>query len=77
MDFETLKEDYNWGWLDKKELYEFVNYGVISEEQYNSIINPVASKTENPKISVDTIKDVKTETVENEQAKSPLGFLEN
>ena len=75
MDFKTLKEDYNWGWLDKKGLYEFVNYGVISEEQYNSIVNPVASKTENSKIPVNTI--VKTETAENEQAKSPLGFLEN
>ena len=45
MEFETLKQDYNWEWITKDELKEWVNYGVITQEQYNSIIEPIAHKS--------------------------------
>ena len=80
MDFETLKHDYEWGWLDKESLKEFITYGVITQEQYNSIINPVTPKSiindkhikEN---SIDPIQSIPNNQVESSNAST--GTIKN
>lgn len=57
MDFETLKQDYEWGWITKEGLKEFITYGVITQEQYNSIIDPVPIQ---PKIESAPVKATNT-----------------
>ena len=40
MDFNTWKEFYGWGFASKEQLQQAVSQGMLTQEQYNEIINP-------------------------------------
>ena len=52
MDFNTWKQFYGWGFCDKEQLQQSVNQGLLTQEQYNEIVNPAPIKPVIPTVPV-------------------------
>lgn len=71
MDFNTWKDFYAWGFCTKEQLEEAVKQGMLSNEQYNSIVGVSNSVEDKQEKSID-LTDESKKNNETQKLQQPI-----